>query len=157
MTNSELIQGLQVVEAQLPGPNKKALALLGLALMQGYGNANDVTNILPLSAATVREAQIVGSGLPGGTLDTAIVFLLYQLALNNSTVLDSGVATLSSGAATVNTPYVKAANPVILTYYSLNNNAATIRYGSVVDGVSFVITSTNNSDSNKVSWAVIGA
>lgn len=70
-------------------------------------------------------------------------------------ILDSGVATLVAGTATVLSASALAANPIVLGYYSVDGSLATVAYGTIVDGVSFVITSSNEEDTNKVSWVIL--
>lgn len=72
-----------------------------------------------------------------------------------STIAASGIATLSSGTATVSTAAANTAYPIILTYYSLDGTGANIRYGTVLNGVAFTITSSNGADNNKVAWAIL--
>lgn len=88
-------------------------------------------------------------------LKSAIAYLLCQTQFMNSRILDSGLAHLSGGTATVTNVNASASNPILLSYYSLNGNQATITYGSIVAGTSFVITSSNGSDTNWVAWSIL--
>ena len=73
----------------------------------------------------------------------------------NSQVLASGLATLSGGTVTVTSTSASAANPILLTYYSLNGTVAVVSYGTIIDGTSFVISSANPADTNVVAWAIL--
>lgn len=91
-------------------------------------------------------------------LKAALAYLLCVTSNQqtiNMNLLDSGVATLAGGTATVLSTSASTTNAILLTYYSLNGNQATVSYGGVVNGVLFVITSSNNTDTNQVSWAIL--
>lgn len=81
--------------------------------------------------------------------------LLAVLCMISSQVLDSGLATLSGGTATVLTTSASATNPILLSYFSLDGNLANVSYGTIVAGTSFVITSSNGADTNMVAWAIL--
>jgi hypothetical protein len=73
----------------------------------------------------------------------------------NTQVLDSGLATLAGGTVTVSSASADASRPILLSYFSLNGNAATIDYANVVNGVSFTINSSFGGDTNMVAWAIL--
>src|ERR1019366_7074511 len=68
------------------------------------------------------------------------------------TVLDSGVAILTAGTVTVTSAKASAGNVILLTYYSIDGTLATVAYKTVVEATSFVIVSSNDADTNQVSW-----
>lgn len=86
-------------------------------------------------------------------IQAAITYLIIQVFTMSPRVLDSGIATLSSGSASVTSAFSHATNPVVLGYYS--PNGATIRYDNITEGVGFMLFSSNPVDANKVSWAIV--
>lgn len=93
--------------------------------------------------------------LPGSRKLAAIVYLMTQLAVAPH-FLDSGVATLVAGAATVASPLAHSTRTVLLSYFSLNGSISCVGYNNVVDGVGFDILSSFVGDTNQVAWAIIG-
>ena len=96
--------------------------------------------------------------IPTGMQLEVQTYLLCQIqneALMNSNLLASGIAQLVGGTATVNNANALATNAILLTYYSLNGSSATVTYGTITPGVSFVISSSNGADTNLVSWAIL--
>ena len=85
----------------------------------------------------------------GNSIDTLNVTASYT-----GEILDKGIAQLSGGTVIIGSDFAYSTNIISLTYYSLDNTAATIGYLNVVDGVSFTINSTNITDTNKVSWII---
>lgn len=90
-----------------------------------------------------------------GQIQSAIIYLLIQIITMSPRILDSGIATLSASAALVVTNNAKAANPIVLGYYSQNGSVGSLRYENIVEGVSFQISSTAISDTNLVAWAIV--
>lgn len=87
-----------------------------------------------------------------------LVMLLCKTAnqiIMNANLLDCGIATLANGTATVTSAYADSGNTILLSYFSLDNTGATVVYNTVVNGVSFMISSTNPTDTNLVSWAIL--
>lgn len=113
----------------LPGPSATAQTLISGAMAAGYDGLSD------------RE------------LEECILAVVCSNV--NSQILASGLAQLSGGTVVVSSAAALATNPILLTYFSLNNQQATIGYGTVVDGVSFTITSANPTDNNMVAWAIL--
>jgi hypothetical protein len=115
------------------------------------GVATDAETIIAL-------AEVAGwAKLPERNLQEAIAYLLCQVATGlymNSHLAASGVSTLSGGAVTVNSISASATNIILLTYYSLDGNQATVSYSNIVEGISFDINSSNSSDTNEVSWVI---
>lgn len=70
-------------------------------------------------------------------------------------VLDSDVVQLQAGSATVASSFADSSNPILLGYFSQNNNVSEIRYQNIVTGVSFDIVSATVLDNNYVSWAIL--
>jgi hypothetical protein len=110
------------------------------------------------SVAEIQRHIKLLANAASSRLHAALTFLLCKTAYQqfmNARVLDAGLATLSGGTVTVSSTSAAATNPILLTYYSLDGNAATITYGYVVAGVSFDISSSNGADTNMVSWAIL--
>lgn len=68
---------------------------------------------------------------------------------------DSGIATLSSGTVTVSSAEVNSSSEVFLTYKSTSGVQGVLSVGTIVDGVSFVIESSSESDNSTVTWGVV--
>lgn len=108
-------------------------------------------------SALLESAKCFG-GLSKKELNAAIAQLMCNInaVVATHAIIDAGIVTLSGGAATtVASASVSTTTPVLLTYYSLDTDAATLVYQNVVDGVSFDIVSSKPGDTNKVSWAVL--
>ncbi len=118
------------------------------------------TFLLPVITSTGHTAQIAGTFSFSDGPNGHIVFgQMSDIAVGGTPVggvLDSGVATLAAGTATVLSSMSSATKAILLTYYSLDTTFATIGYSTVSAGVSFVITSSNATDTNKVAWAIVG-
>lgn len=73
-----------------------------------------------------------------------------------SDVLDSGIASLSSGTTTVSTTYIADDTYVLLTVQSLGTvtTPKAVSVTSKIDGTSFVIQSEDNTDTSLVFWAI---
>lgn len=70
----------------------------------------------------------------------------------NSKLLDTGIAQLAGGTATVNSASADAGNVILLTMYGSGNPAS---YSNIIAGVSFDINSSSSQDNNLVSWAIL--
>lgn len=77
------------------------------------------------------------------------------MSLVNHTHFASGVATLSAGAVTVNTPAITANSRVFLTCQSLSGTLGLLRISARIPGVSFTITSLSVLDASTVAWMII--
>jgi len=73
-------------------------------------------------------------------------------------LLAAGVASLVAGQVMVSPTLATAASEqgvFVLSYYGGPTSGAVLRYGDIVEGVSFMIYSSNPADTNKVSWAIM--
>jgi hypothetical protein len=103
-------------------------------------------------------AVCFNSCIPPGYQAAIQTYLLCQTAngqIMNSNLLASGLAQLAGGTVTVNNANADPANVILLTYYSLDGGLATVSYGTIVEGASFVINSSNPGDTNMVAWAIL--
>jgi hypothetical protein len=111
-----------------------------------------------LTPQEMMDASACFKCIPKGMQWGVIAWLLCQTAngqIMNSNLLASGLAQLAGGTVTVNNANADPANVILLTYYSLDGNQATVSYGTIVTGTSFVITSSNSGDTNMVAWAIL--
>lgn len=75
---------------------------------------------------------------------------------NPHPILAGGQATLVAGTVTVSTPLISANSQVILTNALVGGTAGVLSVGTVVSGISFVINSSNASDTSTVNWFLVG-
>lgn len=68
-----------------------------------------------------------------------------------------GVATLVAGTVTVNNTNVAANSRIFLTAQSLSGTAGILRVSAKVNGTSFTITSSSNTDTSTVNWVIFDA
>ena len=112
----------------------------------------------PISPATMDQ---ITDGIRGlaqrdpKAARAALVFLLCLTTNQNMNLLSSGVAQLAGGTATVLDANASSTNVILLSYFSLDGNNASVSYGTIVPGVSFKITSSYSQDTNLVSWAIL--
>jgi Pectate lyase superfamily protein len=66
-----------------------------------------------------------------------------------------GIATLSSGTATVNTTEVLATDKIFLTEIPPAINSGAVRVSAINSRKSFVITSTSTTDASRVAWEIV--
>lgn len=118
------------------------------------------TFLLPVITSTGHTAQIAGTFSFSDGPNGHIVFgQMSDIAVGGTPVggvLDSGVATLVAGKVTVSSTMAATTNPILLSYYSVDGTQATVAYGTIIAATSFVITSSNPTDTNKVSWSIVG-
>lgn len=125
------------------------LLLLLLAVPAAAQNVNQ-TNILRASVIDTNSFVLGQTNGPNGPTRRMSIGQIKKVV-----IADSGLATLASGTVTVTSPSANSTNVIMLTYYSLDGNVSSLRYASVVNGTSFTILSSNNSDANQVSWVII--
>lgn len=144
-----VIANIKLIDDLYPGSMKKAGMIAALA-QYNIGQSPYFVD----AAAVKGYVKYTDEKLPGSMKDAALVYFFGQM-VRNPHILDSGLATLAGGTATVLSASAAATRAILLSYYSLDGNGATVRYGTIVDGVSFVITSSNGADTNQVSWAIL--
>lgn len=88
-------------------------------------------------------------------LKSAVAFLLCRMQFMTSRILDSGIATLSGGSATVLSDHASSGNPILLSYQNVTGPIGTLISSTIVNGVSFVIESSNVGDANTVAWIIV--
>lgn len=137
------------IDQKYPGHLKQAAMVCALAQLNIGRQPRDFD-----PSAALPYVKYTGQVLPGTMTLAAIVYMLAQTAYNPH-FLDAGIVTLAGGTATVLSASAAATRAILLSYYSIDGNGATVRYGTIVDGVSFVITSSNGADTNQVSWAIL--
>ena len=138
-----LLQAAACFKCLPPGAQSEVITYLLAVIAGGSTDPNTL----------MQEANCMKC-IPDGMQAEIQTYLLCQINMF-SKVLDNGVVALVGGSATVNSASASAANTVLLTYYSLDRNQATVSYSTIVSGTSFVITSSNPVDTNEVSWAIL--
>lgn len=144
---NDLVQAAACFRCLPPGAQMDVMTYL---LAQIAGGSTDPNTLMQQAACM----KCIPKGMQLEVQTSLLCQIAYQVFVN-ANVQASGVAQLVGGTATVNTPAANAANPILLTYYSLDGNVATLSYGTIVSGTSFVITSSNGADTNLVSWAIL--
>lgn len=92
--------------------------------------------------------------IPQGDRGAVMISLLCQLS-SGPRPIEAGVATLSGGSVTVFSKNASVNNSIIITEYSPGSTTQNpLAYGSIVEGVSFVISSSTGTDNSKVSWVI---
>lgn len=87
--------------------------------------------------------------------------MTFPVAGSGLTLKDSasagrtGLATLSSGAATVTTSAVAVGDMILLTRYSAGGSLAYVNVDSVTGATGFTIKSSDNTDSAQVAWFIV--
>jgi hypothetical protein len=152
MTNADLLgmqDTLRQVDDRYPGSMKLAAIIDRLtAICPSAGPFDPETLYDQISVLDVK--------LPGSRKLAALIYLIAQIAAAPH-YLAGGIATLVGGTATVVTPLALSTRPVLLTYYSQDQSQALITYDTVVDGVSFIIRSSDALDTGRVSWVILEA
>lgn len=144
-----VLANIRVIDNAYPGSMKKAALVAAMAELN-IGQQPTYFDPFP----TKPYVQYTDEALPGSMKEAALVYFLAQ-ANYGPHILDAGVQTLSGAATTVLSASADANNIILLTYYYTTGDTGSIYYSNVVDGVSFVIHSTNSSDTNKVSWTIL--
>lgn len=65
-----------------------------------------------------------------------------------------GQATLVNGTVTVLTAAVKSSSTILLSILGPGTEPGLLMIGTIVDGVSFVINSSSDTDGSSVSWGI---
>ena len=148
LNSAAALANIRAIDERYPGSMKLAAIVAFLSQINSAPQtAFDPNPLYPVVKAIDDE-------LPGSMKLAAVIYLLAQMS-NGPLVIESGIATLSGGTATVLTSNASPANTVLLSYYSKNGASASLSYGTVVTGVSFVINSSDSQDANSVSWAIL--
>ena len=117
------------------------------------------TFLLPVITSAGHTAQIAGThSFEDGPVGSVVFGPISPTTVGGTPVggvLDFGVATLVAGTVIVASAAASATNPILLSYYSVDGSVATVSYGTIVEATSFVITSSNDVDTNKVAWAIL--
>lgn len=113
---------------------------IGYNILGGNWQGGGEKNLLALD---YRFGEVI---LPKGIREGC-----YGTATTNNTC---GIATLSAGTKTVSTTQVNNGYGVRLTYQSCSS-CGTLNVGTIVDGTSFVIHSSNGSDGSNVFWEIV--
>lgn len=77
------------------------------------------------------------------------------LKIKEGTNAVMGLATLSSGAATVSTTKVTANSRIFITHQADGSNVSWVRVSSRTPGTSFVISSADGADTSTVAWVIV--
>lgn len=153
--------------------NINTLAVLGMAAAAYKAGSlvvkvqnNGIVQGLNTSSFTV--GTILYAGTAGGF--TAVkpanaqpVGVVVQAAVSGAVFVNtairpaekSGVATLSGGTKTVNTPAIKTTDRVRLTVQPGGTYAGNIRVSAIVNLTSFTILSSNNTDTCNIFWEIV--
>lgn len=142
---TSLLAASECLDQNIPAGRMPAVIAYLLAVIAG--GPTDPQSLLSASAC-------IDKVIPRGMMQAVITYLLCQINMN-SNLLASGLATLVGGTVTVNTTAADPANAILLTYFSLDGNQATVSYSNVVAGTSFQIKSSNGQDTNMVAWAIL--
>jgi hypothetical protein len=144
-----VLNNIKAIDEAYPGSMKKAGIIVALFELLGTQTpANFDPNSVKSFVTDTDEL------LPGSMKEAALVYIMAQLSVATR-VVESGVAQLVNGSATVNSVNASASNAILLAYYSMDGAQATISYGNLNAGVSFGITSSKSNDTNLVSWAIL--
>lgn len=132
------------------------LAAYGLTL----GVAGTGTGLLKLSGATSGVVTITPSATAGTqtyTVRDQGAAANFVLSNNSGANASCGQATLVGGTVTVNTTFVVTASLIFLTDATTGSlaNIGVPTVGTIVNGTSFVINSTNVLDTGKVNWFIV--
>jgi hypothetical protein len=141
----------------LDGPNGAGTGITSTARANALFTRGDVLagGRLDLSGNAVIYGNIstLGNQYVGGNLST-IGSLSVNCTVNFRNNFVVGNASLTAGSATVTTAAVTTNSKIYLTYSGFNN-AGFLRVGTIVNGVSFQIVSSNGSDAGAVNWLII--
>ncbi len=88
-----------------------------------------------------------------GGQTTSVVGSGSTLTINSNNT--TGTVVLAGGNATVATTDVTSNSRIFLTYQALGVSVGILRIGTVIDGVSFEITSGTALDSSTVAWMIV--
>ena len=143
-----VLDNIKDIDERYPGSMKDAgiIAMLSSLITLQSPSSFDPNSIYSI-------VEYIDEMLPGSMKRAAIVYLLSQLSAGTS-VIESGVDSLSGGTKTIYSSNASSNNPIILTSYA-SGTASILVCNSIVDGVSFTINSSNPSDTSKVAWAIL--
>ena len=108
---------------------------------------------------TVGSGNVgIGTNTPSSKLsidgDAALVAAGNKLKIATGSNASIGTGTLSSGTATISTTAVTASSLIFVQYTSCSSCGSTY-IGTITNGTSFVVNSTNASDGSNFNWWVI--
>lgn len=125
---------------------------------------NQLTGVLDSAQFPTLTGEVTSSGLNitlvpvNNTLTTLgsgdITISHGGLKISENLNPKMGIATLSSGTATVTTPAITTVSRVFLTAQD-NNSTGSLRVSARTAGASFTITSSNSGDSGDVAYLIV--
>ncbi len=80
-----------------------------------------------------------------------------ELRLSSGANKQSGTAVLVAGTVTVNNTLIKTGSKVMHWREVSGGTVGHLTKGAIVDGVSFVISSSSNTDTSTVGWCILNA
>jgi hypothetical protein len=142
----------------LDGPNGAGTGVSAPARANALYTRGDVLagGRLDLSGNAVIYGNIstLGNQYIAGNLST-IGSLSVGGTVNFKNDLVVGNAALTAGSVTVSTAAVTTNSKIYLTFTGFSGSTGFLRVGTIVNGVSFQIVSSNGGDTGTVNWLII--
>lgn len=140
-------------------------------LVQNIGTYGFEANIPSKAFSVITGIYVNGTTGIGGTIAVqttnkfGLPYVLLEKGMitsfcwnDESMLTQYGTTNLVAGTATVSTPAVRTASPILLSHNALNGtlpaNVGNLYISAVVTGTSFTITSTNVADDTTVAWMI---
>lgn len=80
---------------------------------------------------------------------------IHEFILGQGPFEISGTATLVAGTVTVNTTAVDSNSIILLTHQNASGTIGVLSVGTIIANTSFVIDSSNSSDTSDIGWVII--